>query len=148
MRPATSPATAAARGHRSVEHTADVGLEAWGATLAEAYEEVAVGLFELMLDLATVWPRIERRIAVTADDPRDLVVRWLTELLYLVDSEGLVFRRFVVQRVGERELVATGYGEPLDLSRHDGRTAVKAATYHDLLVEAGPPARIGVLLDL
>ena len=142
------PVATGARGHRTIEHTADAGIEAWGPTLADAYEESAAGLFELMLDPATIDERESRRIRVTGDDDGDLLVRWLTELLFFVDAEALVFRRLVVERMSPHELVATGYGERLDPARHLLRTAVKAATYHELRVDAGPPARVRVLLDI
>ena len=139
---------AGARGHRTIEHTADTGIEAWGPTLAAAFEEAALGLYELMLDPATIEERESRLMTVTGEDEGDLLVRWLTELLYLVDAEGLVFRRVAIERIAPGKLVAIGHGERLDLARHGQRTAVKAATYHRLAVEPGPPARVQVILDL
>lgn len=136
------------RGHRLIAHTADTGIEAWGATLDEAFEEAALALFELMVEPATVSERETHRVTISGTDDGDLLVRWLNELLYLVDARGMVFRRFVVERRGPRALVATAYGEPLDPERHQTRTAVKAATYHQLAVVAGPPARVRVIVDL
>lgn len=137
-----------ARGHRTTSHTADAGLEAWAPSLAEAYEEIGMGLFELMVDPGTIVEREARRLTVRGDDAGDLLVRWITELLYLVDAQGMVFGRLAVERVGERELVATAYGERLDPLRHRPMTAVKAATYHQLMVDPGPPARVRVILDV
>ncbi len=136
------------RGHQVTPHTADTGIDAWGPTLDDAFEEAALGLFELMVEPAAVEEREAHRIAVSGGDDGDLLVRWLNELLYLVDARGLVFHRFVVERRVAGALVAMAYGEPFDRARHLPRTAVKAATYHQLAVEPGPPARVRVIVDL
>jgi SHS2 domain-containing protein len=136
------------RGHRATPHTADTGIEAWGPTLDAAFEEAALGLFELMIEPISVEERETHRVAVSGGDDGDLLVRWLNELLYLVDARGLVFHRFVVERRAPGALVAMAYGEPFDPARHLPRTAVKAATYHQLAVEPGPPAHVRVIVDL
>lgn len=135
-------------GHRYLEHTADVGIEAWGATLGDAFAEAALGLFALMVDPATVRERMERRFAVRGDDVEDLLVRWLSELIAVVDSDGILFHRFEIDRIDATALAARCWGERLDPARHRIRVAVKAATYHMLAVEPGPPARVRVILDL
>lgn len=135
-------------GYEVLDHTAEVGIAAWGRDLREAFVEAARGMFALMVDLDAVEERVTRRVAVTAEDREDLLVRWLNELLFLVDSEGLVFRRFEIERMGERELQATVRGERLDPARHQPLAGVKAATYHQLSVEEGPPARVAVILDV
>lgn len=101
-----------------------------------------------MVDPATIEEREERRIAVDADDVGDLLVRFLSELIALADSESLLFRRFAIDVLGERHLEARAWGERIDSDRHRLLTAVKAATYHTLAVEPGPPARVRVILDL
>lgn len=135
-------------GYRYLEHTADVGIEAWGPDLRTAFTEAATGLCALMVDPATVEERVRRRIAVDADDAPDLLVRFLSELIALVDSDGIVFNRVEIVTLSERHLEASAWGEPIDPHRHRLRTAVKAATYHALSVRPGPPARARVILDL
>lgn len=135
-------------GYEFIDHTAEVGIAAWGRDLREAFVEAARGMFALMVELDAVQERVTRRVEVTAEDREDLLVRWLNELLYLVDTEGLVFRRFEIERMGERGLAATAHGEPLDSARHQPLAGVKAATYHRLSVEEGPPARVAVILDV
>lgn len=135
-------------GFEVLDHTAEVGIRAWGRDLREAFAEAARGMFALMVDLDAVEEREARRVEAVGEDREDLLVRWLNELLFLVDSEGLVFRRFDIERLSERELAATAHGEPLDRARHQPLAGVKAATYHQLSVEEGPPARISVILDV
>ncbi len=135
-------------GYRTFEHTADVGIEAWGDDLGQAFVEAARGMFSLMVDLDAVVERVQRTQSVQAPDREGLLVSWLNELIGLVDAEGLVFKRFEVGPVTERELVARAYGEPLDAARHAPHLAVKAATYHGVSVDPGPPSRVLVILDI
>jgi len=136
-------------GYEIVEHTADVGVRAYGATLAEAFAAAAEGMFSLMVELATVEPRLERRVALAEDGYPALLVGWLNELLYLHEVEGLVFCRFEVSRLTPTELQGAAWGELLDPARHQVGVAVKAATYHRLVVEEGANgARVQVILDL
>jgi len=126
-----------------LDHTADVGVVGYGETPAEAFASAGVGLFDLMIDLSRVQATAGRRIEVAGDDLPDLLVAWLNELLYLFEVEGLVFARFEVElKDAGRRLVATGYGERFDPSRHEVKLGVKAATYHQAAVElvAGDPA--------
>ncbi len=135
-------------GHRIVEHTADLGIEAWGADLSEAFEETALAMFSVMVDVDTIVERLERTQSIRAADREGLLVAWLTELIAVVDDEGLVFRRFAVGPLSEHDLVARSYGEPLDPERHAPHLAVKAATYHGIRVDPGPPARTCVVVDV
>ncbi len=135
-------------GHRIVEHTADLGIEAWGADLAEAFAETARGMFSAMVDIDTIVERVERTQSIHAIDREGLLVTWLNELLAVVDSEGLVFRRFVIGPLLDHDLVARSYGEPIDPARHAPHMALKAATYHGIVVDPGPPARTRVVVDV
>lgn len=115
-----------------IEHTADTGVVAYGADLKEAFGNVACGMFSLMADLEAVEEKVCRQVEVEAEDCENLVVSWLNELLFLLDVERLVFRRFEVVELSHTGLKARCYGEKLDLLRHSLRGGVKAATYHML----------------
>jgi protein archease len=117
-----------------IEHTADVGIVAYGASLEEALGNAAYAMFTLVVDLDGVKEKVCREIEFQAEDQESLIVSWLNELLYLLDTEGIVFKRFEVTKLNESSLKANAYGEPLDLERHNIRGGVKAATYHMLQV--------------
>lgn len=117
-----------------IEHTADTGVVAYGADLKEAFANVACGMFSLMADPEAVEEKVCRQVEVEADDYEDLVVSWLNELLFLLDVERLVFRRFEVVELSHTGLKARCYGEKLDAERHGLRGGIKAATYHMLRV--------------
>jgi SHS2 domain-containing protein len=139
---------AAAAGFEVFDHTADVGVRAWGSDLPAAFAQAARGLFSLLVPLDAVRAATTRVVAVAAGDPESLLVAWLDELLFVFETEGLVFSRFDVALPTLTTLAATAHGERFDPDRHRGGVVVKAATYHQIAVEAGPPARVQVILDI
>lgn len=138
----------AAAGFQVFDHTADVGVRAWGPDVAAAFAQAARGLSSLLVPLDAVRETTRRELAVTAGDPESLLVAWLDELLFAFEIDGLVFRRFDVALPTPTTLTATAHGEPFDPDRHRGGVVVKAATYHQIGVESGPPARVQVILDI
>lgn len=125
-------------GYEILEHPADVGIEARGKTLAEAFAQAAEGLTFLMFDPGSVVVREGRRIELTASDVDQLLVRWLSEVLYLFDGCGFAPKRFDVQLPTRESLTATVQGEMFSASRHTARTDVKAVTYHLLHIQEAP----------
>jgi SHS2 domain-containing protein len=123
------------RRFRFIEHTADMGLVAYGGTLAEAFANAACGLFAIIGEPKTFRETESREIRLSEENPEDLLFEWLNRLIYFFDVEGLLFKRFEVLLSGEGELTATGYGERYDPSRHHLKRGVKAATYHQLRVD-------------
>lgn len=113
-----------------IEHTADIGIIARGATLAEVFEAAAEGMFSLMVDPGSIENRAWLERAVEADDHEGLLVAWLNNLLAVVNIEAFVPTAFVVDQVGPKRMHATVYGEPIDPDRHRFHRDIKAATYH------------------
>jgi SHS2 domain-containing protein len=134
---------------RILDHTADVGLEAEGATLAEAFANAAAGMYSIMVHLDRVSEKVHRPVEVEAQDVEGLLTAWLLELLFITEVEGLVFRRFDVQEASPVRLVATAHGEPLDPERHPKGAVVKAVTRHHLEVKPFEGGyRVRVILDI
>ena len=132
-----------------VEHTADIGIVAYGADMREAFANAAYGMFSLMADLEQVREETSRYIEAEAGDRESLVVSWLNELLYMFDVERIVFKRFDILELTNTRLRADAYGEKVDASRHELRSGVKAATYHMLKVsEDRGRCRIRVIFDV
>ncbi len=115
-----------------MEHTADVGIRAYGAGLGEVFRNCALGMMSLMLDLEKV--RREKRIRIEAEagDREALLVAWLSEVLFHVEAEGFAFGWFTEVELSDEKAAAWGWGEPLDPARHGLKLEVKAPTYHGL----------------
>ncbi|MDD3643736.1 MAG: archease [Candidatus Krumholzibacteria bacterium] len=89
--------TARNKGHETVEHTADMGLRGWGATPAEALEETACALLDLMADRGGLEGELRFEFDVTGDGPEELLVEFLNELLSLSDVEEAVLTGVTVK---------------------------------------------------
>ena len=123
--------------YREIEHTADLGLELEAPDLEAAFEQAAASMFDLMCDLDTVGAGVSRTVRVTSrkDDLEDLLVRWLTELLYVFAAERLLLSQFEVRRLEDGILEADVAGEQFDPTCHASKSEIKAVTYHDLAVD-------------
>ena len=134
---------------RLLEHTADIGFEAFGATQEEVFANSARALIHLIVDWESIEPRDEVSIQVEASDLESLLVNWLSEILYLHDTERWLFREFEVRRPSGQSLLAFARGEKFDRTRHQVKLMVKAITYHQLLIEKLPQGwRAQVYVDI
>jgi SHS2 domain-containing protein len=131
-----------------LDHTADVGIIAYGADLRQAFANAAKGLFSLITRLGDVNEVLHRDIELTADDAESLLVDWLNELVYYFDAEGILFKRFDIIELNNSHLKARGYGEKADSARHELKMGVKAATYHMLKIEKNNGYRVQVIFDI
>jgi SHS2 domain-containing protein len=131
-----------------INHTADVGIIAYGADMKQAFANAAKGLFSLIADLDSVEEVLHRDAELTATDEESLLVEWLNELIYQFDTEGIVFKRFDIIQLDNTQLKARGYGEKVNKAKHKIKIGVKAATYHMLKVERGDGCRVQVLFDI
>ena len=131
-----------------LDHTADVGIIAYGNDVKQAFTNTAKGLFSLITKLDNINEVLYRDIELVAPDQESLLVEWLNELIYLFDAEGVIFRRFDIIELDDTRLKARSYGERVDSSRHKLKTGVKAATYHMLKVDKTDGCKVQVLLDI
>jgi protein archease len=136
-------------GYTLLDHPSDLGIEARGENLSEAFRYAALALLSVILDLSSVTSRESREVAVSAPDPEALLVRWLAELLYLYDGGRFACRDVLIRSLSGTHLDATLLGEPFDPNHHRTRTDVKAVTYHQLAIrETGEGVVATVFLDI
>ncbi len=131
-----------------VDHTADVGIIAYGANINQAFANAARALFSLITELDDVAEVLHRDMELTASDEESLLVEWLNELIYLFDVENIIFKRFDITQISDTQLKARSYGEKVDSSKHKLKIGVKAATYHMLKVDRGNGCKVQVLFDI
>ena len=120
--------------YEEIDHTADVGIRAYGRSLDELFANAAEGMFSLIADLAAVKPVGEIEVRLTADDIPTLFLRWLSELLYLHETQRFLFSSFDV-RVEGTSLRGHARGEVIDKKRHELKLVIKAVTRHRLTVD-------------
>lgn len=137
------------RPFRVLEHTADIGFEAFGATREEVFANAARALIHLIVDLDSIALHEEVPVRSEGADPASLLVNWLSEILYLHDGEGWLFRDFEVRSAGPTSIAAVARGEQFDPMRHQAKLLVKAITYHQLALEESPDGwRAQVYVDI
>jgi SHS2 domain-containing protein len=138
-----------ARPFEILEHPADVGFLAYGATLEELFANSALAMISLACDLEGVRETEKRKIEAAGEDVESLLYAWLAEVLSVMDAERLVLRRVTVTFFDEGRVRGMAYGEPIDRARHRTGVAIKAVTFHQFAVESVDDGwRARVFLDL
>ncbi|MBM4312357.1 MAG: archease [Deltaproteobacteria bacterium] len=116
--------------YRIFDHTADLGVEVSAASVEELYAAAAFALFDLLTDLSTVRAGISREIVVAGEDPADLLINFLREILYLWNGERFLIKSCSVREVTPQGIKALLRGEFFDTARHGIKAEIKAVTYH------------------
>lgn len=137
------------RPYRQIPHTADLAWRLWGKNLPELFENAGRALSATQTDIRSLRRRETRDVSLESSDQEALLVDWLNHLLYLFDIDGFLGRYFQVMSLTPQHLEAKVGGEIFDPSRHQAKTAVKAATFHKLaIVPEDGGWRATVVLDL
>ncbi len=114
------------------DHTADLGLRIRADSLPALFEDAARGFFSVLVaNLDDVELVHEKMVSLEGQEVDLLLFDWLSELLYIFETEQMLFRQFDVQ-LKEGKLRATCRGQAVDRSRHELAHEVKAITYHGL----------------
>ncbi|AAY79957.1 archease [Sulfolobus acidocaldarius] len=117
------------------DHTADIGIIAYGRSLEEAFESAALAVFEVMTDTSKIEYKVEVEIEEIGSDLENLLYRWIESLLVYYDSDLLLFGKFKVSiDLNNMTLKGKAYGEKFNPEKHERRTVVKAMTYHEMLI--------------
>ncbi|HLA84335.1 MAG TPA: archease [Thermoguttaceae bacterium] len=117
------------------EHTADLGIRIEADSFAALLVEAAKGLTSVLVaNPEAIEPAREVALTIRGSQPEELLVDWLSELLYRFGAEHLLFARFEVTHQADH-VAARLWGEAIDPARHRLDTEVKAITYHRLKVE-------------
>ncbi|MFW6105476.1 MAG: archease [Chloroflexota bacterium] len=123
------------KGFEIIDHTADVGIIAYGADVEELFSNAALALFSLITEPEKIEEKLHLDLEVNSEGRDSLLVEWLNELIYLFDVKHILFNRFDIESLTHNNLKATCYGENFDQMRHKIKIGVKAATYHMLRLD-------------
>ena len=139
-----------ARGHREIDHTADLGFEVWAPDRASLFAEAICGLCDLCFERELVRPNARRRVEVAAVTDEELLVKWLQECYLQLEADVWLTAFAEDVEVSEGRVVGDLVGEPYDPARHTLHTEIKAVTYHGLAVRRQPDGawRATVIVDV
>jgi len=115
-------------------HTADLGVEVYGADLPALFEHSAIALFDLMSETRTIKEEEAVEFSIRTADRELLLREWLGELLYYSISRHFLFKSFRIKQLTDCELQATAVGEAFDPQIHNLKREIKSVTYHELKI--------------
>jgi SHS2 domain-containing protein len=118
-----------------IEHTADIGIRAFGKNIERMFKNAALGMFSLITDNPKIQQQITLKIRISSDSLENLLGDWLSELLYLFETKRFIYKNSVLYiNTKKNFLSATLKGENLNLKKHSLHTYIKAVTRHNLSV--------------
>ena len=118
-----------------IDHTADIGIKAYGKDLRELFVNAAYGMFDILADLKNVRAKEQLAIKVEAPNVEELFLSWLSELLYQYNNKKIIFKEFLIEELSGKVISARAQGEKWDLHKHRLKAEIKAVTYHQLKVQ-------------
>jgi SHS2 domain-containing protein len=143
-----------------LDHVADIRFIAYGDTLENVFENAAKAMFSVIADIENIEPRVSFPAEIEADSLENLMVMFLSELLFLFDAEEVLFGSIVVKEIKTNStnntnsdkkytITAVAAGEPIDNKKQNFKTEVKAVTYNGIRVdETSDGFEAEVVLDL
>jgi len=141
------------KGYESLEHTADAYLAAYGKNMAEAFENAAAAMFNVMTEVEKIRQSTEDEVEVKGEDEYSLLYNWLETLLLKFELKGMLYSKFKIQQLSQEQhgfvLKAAVWGERFDPKRHLQKVGIKAATYHQMEIITSPNGvTLKFLLDI
>ncbi|MEM2691389.1 MAG: archease [Candidatus Bathyarchaeia archaeon] len=141
------------RNFEFLEHMADAYIAAYGRNLAEAFENAAAAMFEVMTDIEKVNPKNEDYVEVEAADEHALLYNWLEELLVKSEINEMLYSKFKIFEVTKTadgfRLKAKIWGEKFNPEKHPQKVGVKAVTYHQMEIIREPDkTTVKFILDI
>ena len=113
---------------------ADIAFEAYGKTLNEVFENSAYAFFDMTCNPKTIKSKIKKVINVKAENEKDLLYNFLSELIFLKDAKQLIFNKVKVI-IKKNKLKATLFGDKIDYEKQELRNDIKAITFHQFNLE-------------
>ncbi|MDH5793424.1 MAG: archease [Candidatus Bathyarchaeota archaeon] len=130
------------KGFEFLEHTADAYIAAYGTDLAEAFENAALAMFDVMTDVEKVSAIVKENVEVVAEDEYALLYSWLEALIVKFDVKGMLYSKFKVLSINQTSdsfrLKAEILGEKFNPEKHVQKVGVKAVTYHRMEIIKEP----------
>ena len=120
-----------------LEHTADIGIMAYGKTKREVFINSAKGMFEIIAgnnnDIAN--NNFSCKVNINAEGLEDLLVAWLNELLYISETKLVILNKFKIKELSIKNIGAEVEGVKITRSGRKIEKEIKAVTYHCLEIK-------------
>lgn len=131
--------------------SADVAVQAEADSVEQLFTACATAMFDVMTDIDKIKAKKKLKFSLENRKLDSLLVDFLSELIFLKDTEGMVFCKFDLgikkAEKGKGKSKKTTYcldaavsGEKIDRKK-SFRTDVKAVTYHQLYAKQDPKTK-------
>lgn len=120
------------KGYKILEHPADVRMRALGETKEKLFINAAKGMMEILQSKIQTPPsKYQRNIRVKSVDLNALLVDFLSEVLYLIQTNKEIYDKIKFEEFTDNELEARLFGNKIESFGED----IKGVTHHDLKIE-------------
>lgn len=119
-----------------LEHTADIGIAAYGKTRREVFINAAKGMFEIISGgTKNLKGNFYDKIELEADNPEGLLFAWLNELLYIGETKLVILNKFEIINLSNNKIEAEVEGMKINPPSVKIEKEIKAVTYHRLEIK-------------
>ncbi len=119
-----------------LEHTADIGIAAYGKTRKEVFINTAKGMFEIIAgENKNPKENFYDKIKLEADNLEGLLFAWLNELLYISETRLVILNKFHIKELSDFQIKAEVEGMKINPPSIKIEKEIKAATYHRLEIK-------------
>lgn len=118
--------------YKMLEHTGDISIRAFGSSRREVFINSALGMTEYLFgkEIFKKETTKSQKITVQAPDLKSLLVDWLSELLYLSDTNYRAYTKFTIEELTDTKITAI-----LNSCKAQAQDDIKAVTYYNLQIE-------------
>ena len=114
--------------YQRVSRKADSGFAVTAPSLERLYIDSALALTDQLVKLDLIDIVEKRTLNASADNRAGLMVKWLSEILGLLEKEKLLCRRIVFSQFDGKRIGATVFGEKHNPVRHGHIPELRAIT--------------------
>jgi SHS2 domain-containing protein len=123
---------------KEFDHPADIGIKVWADSYTKLVLESGIAFSELTTDVETIETTEEHHIVVDAKELDLLLVEFLNELLFLLETKDFIATAFKKPNYfadKDRIIFTTiAIGGKWEAGKHESKAEIKAVTYHELEV--------------
>ncbi len=124
--------------YKFLPHTADTMFKAYGKNIEELFENCALAVEEVMVDIKTLSNEEHYDITFENESLENLLYDFLSELIFVKDTEGLLFKEFQIiisHKNKKYYLYASCKGCFIDREKHMLLNDAKAITKHEFEIK-------------
>jgi len=117
-----------------LDHTSDLRIRITGESQADLFQKAGLALADLICDPNTLTPAEALTIEIEGDDPADLMVNYLRELLYQWTGNEKLIKMVYILDLSDTALSARIVTTRYAPRHHTILNEIKAVTYHQIEV--------------